>query len=209
MRAFPPKRLVGRTIALALGGLALLVFSRQIVTLFLLVTVGGPALDLLVIFGWTLQPLGLEIACPLGPLTLWAVLALPAAAWLTVRARRLAGWRYALFVAGSCSLPLLLAFSYRFPALVAALALAGLQQRPAPRFATPTRSWVILLLAMALSFAPADVSLRVRPHGRHFAPASSGMPTGDTGNYDEDIGDTVTVGGCVALYNEPQWVWVW
>ena len=208
MKASSSKQLVGSVIALALGSLALLVLFRQIVTLFLLVTVGGPALDLLVIFGWTLQPLGLEIACPLAPLTLWAALALPAAAWLTVRARRLAGWRYALFVAGSCGLPLLLAFSYRFPALVTALALAWSQRRPVPRFVTPTRSWVILLLAMALSFSPADVSLRLRPHGPKFAHALSGLLTVDASKYD-DIGDTVTVGGCVALYNEPQWVWVW
>jgi hypothetical protein len=196
---------------LALGGgaMALVVVVQQVVLLFLLVSVGGAGVELANVLAAVPAGLGLDVVRPSYDLLVIAMVsAIPVIALLGWRQYRASGGRGASLVISAAALPLLLAMSYRLPALVAAAAFALSIRRLAYRERPRRVSWALLVTCVVLACLPVDVSLRRRPRGAHFARAVSGLLMRPPIEIDAN-GDTVVVGSCGAIYNEPTWVWVW
>jgi hypothetical protein len=191
--------------AMAGGIVWALAIARLIVTLVLFVSIGGATWVAFSHFEFGLQDLGFPPANG-DPVFVSTILALPAIALIAVRYRRLGGWRPALMAVLFFALLVLLALSYRFPALLATVGLAW-SLRVSPRLTRPRRvSWVLLAVAAALCLLPVDVSLRVRPRGPHCSPAVTGCP-GRGAQEADDRGDIVFLS--YILYNEPKCIWVW
>lgn len=195
-----------RAFATGAAVLAALAIVWQVGILFLLVTTGGPGVRLANALS-ALPVLGGLVPSRIAPLAA----GLLAAPFVIARMRRLIrlGRRRAAALVGSSAVTVVLvAFSYRFPALVLSAAFAwSVRDRECashPRLS----SWILLAAAAAAARAPIDVSLRVRPHGLQFARATSGTLVMTPEELDA-TGDSVVVGGCNSLYDEPRWVWVW
>ena len=187
---------------------AVLVAGFHIVLLFVWITLGG-SLSHPVWVG-VLWALGVDRNLDLtsySAMQALSLLALPAIVRLSLPEYRAAGPASGLLTVAALSLPLVLALSYRFPALVAAVGFAWAVRR-AGAGAHPRIAWVFLSVALLLSFAPVDISLRVRPLGPRLAPTLDGLLTGTASRLDAS-GEVVIVGSCGAIYKAPSWVWVW
>jgi hypothetical protein len=190
-----------------LGACTAPLLARQALMVFCWVTLGprSSATELLSFLLVHSQDL---VGPSVGSLDILGVPVVIGAAFVALRLAGRLGRRGAiLLVEGSAGVALL-GTSLRLPALLAMIALAaceaagrldhhGVLRRSA--------AWAAILL---LSFAPVDVSLQFLPGRPHLAPAISGLLTGSA--YERaERGETVVVGGCGPMYNEPRWVWVW
>jgi hypothetical protein len=198
----------GQLAAVGAAAVAALVALHRIALLFLWVTVGEPASSLAFALDGALRTIGVETTSAAWPVVTWALVALPAIALLVRRYLRQDRNSLAILTGCACGLLFLVAWSYRFPALVigAMLAVSLVHFRRDPR--GPAMSWVLLVCAAAASLSPLDVSLRVHRNGPRLAVAVVGLLTTSVAQY-ESSGDKVVVGGCSSIYNEPRWVVIW
>jgi hypothetical protein len=190
------------------GAVAALVLTRQVIVLFLGVTVGGPALGVLSWAREVFWQLGLELACPLSNAIAWSLVGAPAAVLLIVRAHGRHGWAQSTLLAATWAATVLLAVSYRFPAAFPLIGVWWLVSRHPMTKLSRTAAWALVVVSCAFALARTDVSLRVSSRGPHLAPAVAGAITAG-GAEASAAGEIVVVGGCGPTYYEPRWVWVW
>jgi hypothetical protein len=187
----------------AIAALALAVLLRQILFVFLLVTLGTPGMQL----GMALQILDDGLP-PLEEIYYFVVFLVPGASLLCTRLARRHGVWLALRVAQVLLAIVAIAVSYRMPALVILVVMSVLLTRK-PLDRRPRRTeFIPIVLLLIFSALPVDVSLQVRPGRPGFAQAVAGLITG-SGPKETEEDHYVFVGGCVAPYKEPRWVWVW
>ena len=197
----------GTAAIFACGVVAAVVLARQVLVLFLGVTVGVPAYGFLSWARESFWHVGVELACPLSGSVAWCALAAPAAMLLTRRVHARHGWGRSTVFAATWAAAVLVVVSYRLPAALALLGACWFGWR---QVATLGRmaAWALVVASFAFALSPVDVSLRQSSRGGHLAPAVAGAMTLD-GVEANAAGDVVVVGGCGAMYNEPRWVWVW
>jgi hypothetical protein len=198
-------RIARRLLALAAGGAAIAVAAAmfvRITLLFLFVTVGVPASGIL--SAMFRQPL-LEGLVDPGEFELAAlVLALAAPSWWVAQQR--CGSRCAaMLLEGTLGLAVL-AFAYRFAALLVAVAAVAVVVGGRGR--STAGRWAALGAVLLLGLVPYDVSLQLTTGAPHFAQAIEGTLAGDAPALMAK-GEIVVVGGCSSWYYSPLWVWVW
>jgi hypothetical protein len=115
---------------------------------------------------------------------------------------------YTLFWLSTAAGAAVLAFSYRFAGLFMVPLALWFHMRYLRGSASGRQACVAWGLALVVSVLPVDLSLQLVEAPPHFAPASSGLFTGSAEEHARR-GEFVMVGGCVAWYYEPRWIWVW
>ncbi len=194
--------------AMLLWGFVALVAALHVLVLFFGITIGGEASSRVLVL--LLSALGLDRSVDLwsySAMRFLCLLALPAIGGLAIKSYRNSGPTTGLLTLATLTVPLVLALSYRFPALVAAAGFAYAQHK-AKQGAPPHRAWLWLGAVLLLSAVPIDVSLRTRPMGPRLAPTLEGLLT-EYASLLDDSGEVVVVGACNAIYDAPRWVWVW
>ncbi len=181
-------------LAAVLVAAAAMLALQEVILLFFVVTIGGRGLYVAgLLFAQTFFGLDAIIITAAG--------GMPCLVFLARNVGALREKGLAVLVA-SFGILELLALSYRFPSLIVAAAGVWLAWRHS------RRGWFVLGFAAILAFSPADVSLRVRPHGFRWAEAIAGDLAVTPAEFDAS-GRRVWLGDGSLVFNEPRWVWVW
>ena len=192
--------------AMALWGFVILVASLHVLAIFASTTLGVESGPFWVFMRWALgvdRNLDFSSYSAMQALSL---LATPAILRRALSKYRAVGLEGALLTIAAMSLPLVLALSYRFAALLASLGFAVALLRRVEVRGTRV-AWLSFTAACLLALAPLDVSLRVKPLGPRVARAVEGLP--GPGLLLADASGEAVILGCNAMYRAPAWVWVW